>query len=331
MFFFSLFSVHLCLALFSATVLAAERNATIDDRDPRLVYSHGWAGPISKADAFNNTLTVTRVKGATLSFNFTGVQLYIFGDEDNASKDGTNVTTVVTYSIDQGFSTVKTIDPSLRGIDNFLLFSSSRLDDKPHNLLLTNVNGGSWYWLDRIVVTVTDEDGSNPSISPSPSPLPSPSPSPSPLPLPSPSNSSKSLLVAPGTVVGASIGGLILVLMILGGTFLLYRRRIRKDENGHDPESRINLTGNDSIPPSRPNSHGIEPFYVKRPSDNVGSMQQISTPQVGIDRSDRKQLSSTRNTTVVTAAGSISSARESTLSDAGSSDLPPSYSLQVLQ
>src|SRR6185295_1136080 len=58
-----------------STPLAAD---TYDDTDTRLAYSSGWTNQTGVSDAYQGTLHISNANGNSVTFTFTGQEIYLY-------------------------------------------------------------------------------------------------------------------------------------------------------------------------------------------------------------------------------------------------------------
>ncbi|KAF9553928.1 hypothetical protein CPC08DRAFT_713347 [Agrocybe pediades] len=118
---------------------------TIDDRDPRIVYSGTWTLAGRPFVEFNGSTTLSMDKGATATFNFSGASsISVWGTigEDTLPPQSS-------YSIDGGPPVLYTahIESSNQYQVNFFFASVSPAQ---HSLVITTLVDGAQFWLDYI-------------------------------------------------------------------------------------------------------------------------------------------------------------------------------------
>ncbi|KAF4616402.1 hypothetical protein D9613_008863 [Agrocybe pediades] len=118
---------------------------TIDDRDPKIVYSGTWKLEGSPFVEFDATTTLSMDKGATATFNFSGASAIsvwgTIGEETLPPQSS--------YSIDGGPPVLYTahIESSNQYQVNFFFASVSPAQ---HSLVITTLVDGAQFWLDYI-------------------------------------------------------------------------------------------------------------------------------------------------------------------------------------
>ncbi|KJA13027.1 hypothetical protein HYPSUDRAFT_209890 [Hypholoma sublateritium FD-334 SS-4] len=124
---------------------------TLDDRDPKIVYSAGWTHAGRPAD-YARTTSRTTVAGSTAKLTFTGTSISVFGTIPP------NTRTVPTppsseYSIDGSANTVFTATETANFQRNQLFFQSASLPNGTHALTITYPKVSDPLFLDFLVVT----------------------------------------------------------------------------------------------------------------------------------------------------------------------------------
>ena len=175
-----------CILVSVPGLVWADAIQTIDDRDLRITYKGGWSkqgGP----NEYDSSTMLTRKYQANASLTFSGT-VFVFPlfvllsspsselvDVDTANsgfqvavygslRPNGNYTTQSTYSVDGGSPTTFTTPDEHDALQyRVQFFSSARLSNSQHTLVITNY--GDWYFLDNIQVTVTDLDTSSSPVS----------------------------------------------------------------------------------------------------------------------------------------------------------------------
>ncbi|KAG5650007.1 hypothetical protein H0H81_001085 [Sphagnurus paluster] len=260
---------------------------TIDDTDPRIRYSSNWIAAAG-TNEFDSTTHVTRQAGAQATFKFTGSSIAVYGTipDTGAYKDAP----VSTYSLD-GASSV-TFSPAIGSTAQYrqLFFSSPKLSDGEHTLVITSAVDQAYLWLDYFEITPVQ---STPSLSAtsgittapltmSTSTLPDARAPTTSLAIdPAPNATSANIYSSPsksatpqpshnggpnvGAIVGVVIGAFIIGLLF--GIFLLLRRRRRRRAPGIPSWAKPALT------PGR-----LDPFMASSPTDGFDTHSSGSSP-----------------------------------------------------
>ncbi|KAL0952546.1 hypothetical protein HGRIS_006804 [Hohenbuehelia grisea] len=203
---------------------------TIDDRDPRVIYSHGWFHQGSRLE-YNGTTTATFTKGANFRFTFHGTFVAVVGTIQVAGYGNTTVAPVSTYTIDGGTPTVfnPTLDAQLHR--NATFYSSPTLQDDEHTLTVTCITDTIHFWFDYLLVSPTVPNASSAT--------------------PKPAMRSTGSNTSTGVIVGGVIGGLgglaIIALVLL---IILRRWRGRQMAAGNPDTQPQPFTSQKPRPPS---------------------------------------------------------------------------------
>ncbi|KAF9457150.1 hypothetical protein BDZ94DRAFT_1176202 [Collybia nuda] len=196
----------------------------VDDRDPRVKYSDGWA-PSGGNHEFGGTTHGTFLAGSKATFTFNGSSVEVYGTMGIDHKDPP----VSTYSLDG--SSLQTFNPPLPNAIQYqqLFFKSPTLDDKQHVLVVTSTISETAFWLDyfRIASNSISSPLSDPVSSVTPTTLSTSSPSVSGMPPTTPTNTPKlsinrTLIAA---IAGGVAGGVLLVLLVFFFVFCYRRKR----------------------------------------------------------------------------------------------------------
>ncbi|PPQ74312.1 hypothetical protein CVT24_000564 [Panaeolus cyanescens] len=181
----------------------------IDNADSRVVYEGAWT-PMTGDDvvtAWNKTLSVTRGMGNSASISFTGNKIAVYGTLSNvlSHKSKFNVDslppTTVTFTASP--------DTNLSTTGRALFYQSPSLPYGKHALTMTSTQDMNWMVLDYFEVT-TDAQSTVNSTSP----------------IVTGATTRSSRPGAPVGLVGATLAGLLVVLLLAGAvTFIIRRRR----------------------------------------------------------------------------------------------------------
>ncbi|KAF8586840.1 hypothetical protein K439DRAFT_1614809 [Ramaria rubella] len=210
----------LCLLSMAPWIHLTKADTTvtiINNRDPAIVYSSGWS-PIGSGATKD---MLTRVAGATATYNFTGIGITVRGTQGTPGGNST----VSTYSIDGVYQANYTV-PDTNGIDkNFTFYNSGpNLSNQQHTLLITNLNKNAWYWLDTLLVTWDSSPSTNATSTSTSSVVGASTAA-----LPFAASSSHSATPT-GTIVGSALGGAVLFGLLTVGTLVyLWRKRRHND------------------------------------------------------------------------------------------------------
>ncbi|EMD34571.1 hypothetical protein CERSUDRAFT_107214 [Gelatoporia subvermispora B] len=241
------------LIVLALVYFGASEVINIDDTDSRIIYTGIWSlfGNFmhgNNSQGFDDTLALCQELGGQATLSFVGTQISVYGARGPAGVILENST----YSIDNGPVKTWFRDDNITSIMyNVTFFTSPTLaDGMSHTLVITNF--GTWFFLDRIQVTISDTlsslsaGASTPSSSgtgSSSSILSGPTITAS-LPL-SPisatsisSSSSSSHSLSKGTIVGVSIGASIALACVTLAVYLL-RNKIVSLNAYLDPASNI--------------------------------------------------------------------------------------------
>ncbi|KAK4686874.1 hypothetical protein P7C73_g3246, partial [Tremellales sp. Uapishka_1] len=232
---------------------------TIDDSSPSIIYNGASWGNQSSAIAqyYNETIHLSTEPGDTLSFEFKGSSLQLFGatntDHGNYS-----------ISIDGAASTI------LNGKSNGLftqtsLFTASNLTDSKHSVSIVNLGNGPTGASFDFDYAVFNSSVDPSSISSASSSTPPQSTSPGTSNGGSPSRTSR------GTVGGGVVGGVVALAILAGLLIWCVRSRRRRERSVDRPDSPVMLDGNE-VNPFR---HGVT---SRPPEDIIISEARSRTP-----------------------------------------------------
>ncbi|EUC59095.1 transmembrane protein, putative [Rhizoctonia solani AG-3 Rhs1AP] len=200
--------------------LTAITNTTqIDDAGDSTLVSYTPTGSWSTADPtgqtgsyHQNTIHATSTQGSTVSIQFSGNAIYVYGSTDSSSG---------TYSVKIDRQSATSLQGSTSTFRQpALLFYADGLDSRDHKLTLTNQEQGSILRFDYAVAsTWTEGTASSPEVASStPGPV-------------NAGHTSRTAVIA-GSVVGGVVGCMLLVLFAL--CCLRLRRAAKMDETKSD-------------------------------------------------------------------------------------------------
>lgn len=204
-------------------VIIDDADTQIEYGEPPVAWSSGGSG-----DEHANTTHFTDVGGATATYKFFGTGIEAYG---TLGMDSSKNPFAVTFTVDND-RPVEYRSPDVKGgglNHKMRLFKSAILDEGEHTLLITNsAEGARRFILDFLVQ----------SIAPS-ALISQPDPSGSPAPFDPPGSSDTTTKNGPnvGLIAGASVGGVLLLALLL--SLLLWRRR----RSQRASRGRIDLTG----------------------------------------------------------------------------------------
>ncbi|TEB32140.1 hypothetical protein FA13DRAFT_1731879 [Coprinellus micaceus] len=237
-----LFPVHLLvlvvsiLSCSSSVAAQAQRNVTVDDEDPSIVYqpAEEWFVSANSSLDFGHAHMLTQNPNATATFNFTGVAIYFLSPlwpytvNTAISLDGMPPTLV--DLIDRTRPDTGGFGPETVQWD--VVWSATNLTNTNHTLLVSVGSGQRFGIVDGLIYTIIDPEVTTTASEPPPSTTTSESDasSSSPVPVPTPSStdassqsgsSSRSMKIALGSVLG--VLGLLIVLLCIW--FCIHKRR----------------------------------------------------------------------------------------------------------
>ncbi|KAJ6453368.1 hypothetical protein C8R45DRAFT_1039268 [Mycena sanguinolenta] len=134
-------------------------NTTLEETDARLVYTGNWTENVFNPKFSGNFSRYTNGDGASVSLNFTGAALFIFGDKTD--RHG-----LYTVTLDdrapQLFNGVSGCGGAFAHAcekDNTLAYFAANLDKGEHRVEVKNIPGelGAYFDLDAIVITTPSE------------------------------------------------------------------------------------------------------------------------------------------------------------------------------
>jgi len=232
----------------------------VPDNDPGVVYSTSW---LLIPHGFFQTSHQTDVVGSSLSFNFNGTGITVFGSIP--ASNATHAPPTAAYSIDAAAPVVTAEPLAPDPVLNQPLFSTSGLADGPHtlNVTVTNVQSASPFAVDYFIVKP-----GTPSAAPSPSAsVISPEKAIS----VTPSKSSSRATVG---ILAGVLGSIIFVLLCVVAFFIvIVRRRRRRALRSKDLQSSLFTSTESIVMYSRePSSHypATSNSWLAKPRSNVG-------------------------------------------------------------
>ncbi|KAF7333275.1 hypothetical protein MSAN_02422000 [Mycena sanguinolenta] len=139
--------------------VATLTNSTLEETDPRLVYTGNWTENVFNPKFSGNYSRYTNGDGASVSLNFTGTALFIFGDKTD--RHGLYTVTLDNRA-PQTFNGVSGCGGAFAHAcekDNTLAFFAANLNQGQHSVKVTNIPGelGAYFDLDAIVITTPSE------------------------------------------------------------------------------------------------------------------------------------------------------------------------------
>lgn len=136
---------------------------TLDDRDPSIVYSTGWAQAGLSLE-YNSTTTWTALVGLTARVSFRGTAVGVFGTI--TAKDKDSVAPESLYSIDGGLPVRFAAAQAPRPQYSQRFFLSPVLPEADHVLTITNAGVGALF-LDFVMVQSNEDTPPASSLTPS--------------------------------------------------------------------------------------------------------------------------------------------------------------------
>ncbi|KAJ7191686.1 hypothetical protein GGX14DRAFT_481021 [Mycena pura] len=134
-------------------------NTTLEETDPRLVYTGNWTENVFNPLFSGGFSRFTNGDGASVSLNFSATAIFIFGDKTD--RHG-----LYTVALDGGapqtFNGVSGCGGAFAHAcekDNTLAYFAANLDARPHSVTVTNIPGalGAFFDLDAIVLLTPSE------------------------------------------------------------------------------------------------------------------------------------------------------------------------------
>jgi len=117
---------------------------TIDDSDPRIMYTGPWfSGGRSATGDYNSTIHGTNNAGAYATFLFNGTGLAVYG-MISSSRHNTSAP-VSTYVLDEERPVFYTAVQGQSPAFGQLFYESSSLQDGSHSLVITSTVQGSFF------------------------------------------------------------------------------------------------------------------------------------------------------------------------------------------
>ncbi|PPQ82075.1 hypothetical protein CVT24_009761, partial [Panaeolus cyanescens] len=191
----------------------------IDNADSRVVYDGIWT-PMSGENvvtAWNNTLTLTLGLGTSASISFTGSRIAVYGMLSNVSshKSMFNIDDLPPTTV--SFTPSPDTDTSVTG--SRLFYKSRALPSGKHTLTMTSTQDMNWIVLDYFEIITVDAQT---TVNTAPATTATATGTTSPQPRP-----------PVGLIVGATLAGLIVALLLAGAAAFIIRRkrRIAKESN----------------------------------------------------------------------------------------------------
>ncbi|KAF9051335.1 hypothetical protein BJ165DRAFT_1448019 [Panaeolus papilionaceus] len=179
----------------------------IDNADSRVVYEGAWIPEFNNDSAWNKTLTRTRGANNSASISFIGNSIVVYGVLGDTAPHSTR------YNLDNlpptSFNTSLPTGDAQSG--SVLFYQSPPLPYGKHALTMTNTKEKNWISLDYFEVTSLSDGNSTGLLTPSATPTAS--------------SSANSKEASVALIVGASLGGLVIVLLLACLVRLLLRRR----------------------------------------------------------------------------------------------------------
>ncbi|EMD34762.1 hypothetical protein CERSUDRAFT_116957 [Gelatoporia subvermispora B] len=216
------------MATFNSTSLI------VDDADPKITYSPGWALDNSGVTpGFNHTLHIANATGQWASFNFTGVSVAVYGDygvnafQFTLSSYAIDGTKVGTYQPPINMS----IETSDLLANNVVFYQSPPLTQGTHvlNITINQAAPAGLFYLDYIVFTpgspTSSQSQPTSSGSASTPVFSAVAPSSVTTVTATASPSSKSHV---GAIVGGVIGGVVALVLIVVFGYYCYRRKMMR-------------------------------------------------------------------------------------------------------
>ncbi|KAH7906719.1 hypothetical protein BJ138DRAFT_1015774 [Hygrophoropsis aurantiaca] len=123
----------------------------VDDTDSALLYSGVWF--TAPSSDYQNSSHGTNTAGSSVSFQFTGTQVFVYGSIDPSNESACIRTPISTYTLDATPMTTffaPIIDTKL---NNSLFYESPVIDNGLHTLIITSASQNSLFWLDYIIYT----------------------------------------------------------------------------------------------------------------------------------------------------------------------------------
>ncbi|PFH50104.1 hypothetical protein AMATHDRAFT_4265 [Amanita thiersii Skay4041] len=201
----------------------------IDDFDPRIVYSSGWAPDTSdNINQFNGTVHLSAVVDATATFKFLGLSVTVYGTADHYDTPA-----ISEYSVDNEPPFQLRYQPEER-VYNYVFYQSRPLGQGNHTLVIKN-KANTFLWIDYLVVTPHEIVNTTITTSKSATSLSAMTTStPSIVPL----SASTTLSMAPvatregshlsvnlGLTIGTTVGGTVVLVLLLIVAIRVKRRR----------------------------------------------------------------------------------------------------------
>ncbi|EFI27464.1 hypothetical protein CC1G_15499 [Coprinopsis cinerea okayama7 len=145
---------------------------TLDDRHPALVYSSGWSRS-GDPEEYRETTSWTRTVGATVTVQFTGSRIVVFGTLSEGELPSS------TYRVDNGPISVFTPNRMFTMRYRSQFYDSGALAPGTHTLVITNQteDPDDFLYLDYLEVYRDTSQPETPAPSPPAPPPPPPSPS----------------------------------------------------------------------------------------------------------------------------------------------------------
>ncbi|KAH9854822.1 hypothetical protein C2E23DRAFT_39817 [Lenzites betulinus] len=226
----------------------------VDESDPRIVYSDGWALYPSTV-AYGGTLHFAVDAGTTASLTFNGTRVGVYGCGGDTNQYGWPEESFVVDGKTYLIRTDPTATPNTQFF-NVSFFTSPALDPGEHTLVVTNINGTApnrlwldWFWFDAVVDTTSaspsasgnaaptsssgiptsSSNGTNGTSAPLNTAVATSSSPASSSGVTSSSSHSQNL----GAIIGGAVGGA-MALLILGvlGAFCFFKRRSARYQRG---------------------------------------------------------------------------------------------------
>ncbi|KAF8916686.1 hypothetical protein CPB85DRAFT_1431999 [Mucidula mucida] len=193
----------------------------VDDTDPRIKFSAGWSSGGINAE-FNATAHGTTVQGASVVFSFSGTHVEVYGTIYQLN--GSEPAPISSYTLDD--SSLATFVPTRQTDTQYqqLFYSSPVVDDGEHVLAITSTIEDSHFWLDYFAYYPSPSASSTPIVETGGITSHDDT-----------STSSQSSPSQPGSnrndaLLGALIGALVaLVLLLCAVAFVYHRTRRRQD------------------------------------------------------------------------------------------------------
>ncbi|KAJ7717019.1 hypothetical protein B0H16DRAFT_1740861 [Mycena metata] len=210
--------------LYNTTVSTNVHSFFIDDSDPRITYTGGWNEDLQD-DEFQHTLHSSTKVGDSLSFQFVGKSIAMYGDLVPGASSNAS------FAIDGGPPLfIPSTSPAGRTTNN-LLFNSGDLANGNHSLVVSAADDQA-LWVDYFLVTPNGPGPTSSSLSATSGSSAASSPSG----LSVGSNAVQTKKSAPiGAIVGPVVGVLVLIALLVAALFVYRRRRRVRAPHGSQP------------------------------------------------------------------------------------------------